>query len=57
MDERVQFVADFLSGSFTMSEWCDRYGVSRPTGYALVERYRMAGPAGLAPRSRPGAIR
>jgi transposase InsO family protein len=53
MDERVQFVADFLSDGYTMSELCRRYGVSRPTGYALVERYERAhGPAGLLPQSR-----
>ena len=53
MDERVQFVADFLTGGFTMSELCRRYNVSRPTGYALVERYtRAGGPAGLLPQSR-----
>jgi len=53
MDERVQFVGDFLSGGYTMSELCRRYNVSRPTGYALVERYRAAGgAAGLLPQSR-----
>lgn len=53
MDERVQFVADFLTRGFTMSELCRRYNVSRPTGYALVSRYEAAnGPAGLEPRSR-----
>jgi len=52
MDERVQFVADFLTGGFTMSELCRRYRVSRPTGYALIERYAAAGPAGLAAQSR-----
>lgn len=53
MDERVQFVADFLTGGYTMSELCRRYNVSRPTGYALVERYtRAGGPAGLLPQSR-----
>jgi putative transposase len=52
MDERVRFVADYLSGAFTMVELCWRYGVSRPTGYALLARYEAGGAAGLAPRSR-----
>jgi transposase InsO family protein len=52
MDERVQFVADFLTGGYTMSELCRRYNVSRPTGYTLVERYRQGGAAGLLPQSR-----
>lgn len=53
MDERVQFVGDFLSGGFSMTELCRRYNVTRPTGYALVERYQAAGgAAGLQPQSR-----
>jgi putative transposase len=52
MDERVRFVADYLSGAFTMVELCGRYGVSRPTGYELIARYEAGGAAGLAPRSR-----
>lgn len=52
MDERMGFVADYLSGGFTMTELCERYHVSRPTGYALVARYQQEGPAGLVARSR-----
>ena len=52
MDERVRFVADYLTGGWTMTELCRRYGVSRPTGYALVGRYEAEGAAGLAVRSR-----
>lgn len=52
MDERVRFVADYLTGGVTMTELCRRYGVSRPTGYSLVARYEAEGAAGLAPRSR-----
>jgi putative transposase len=52
MDERVRFVADYLTGGLTMTELCRRYGVSRPTGYALVARYEAEGAAGVAPRSR-----
>ena len=52
MDERVQFVADYLTGGFTMTELCRRYGVSRPTGHELVRRYEAEGARGLAPRSR-----
>ena len=52
MDERVQFVADYLTGGFTMTELCRRYGISRPTGHQLVRRYEAEGENGLAPRSR-----
>jgi len=52
MDGRVQFIADFLSGGFTMSALCDRYGISRPTGYKWVSRYQSEPEAGLGDRSR-----
>jgi putative transposase len=51
MDERRLFVEAFLSGAFTMAELCRSAGVSRPTGYLWVERYRSQGEAGLGDRS------
>ena len=50
--ERQRFVADFESGHWSMTELCERYGVSRPTGYKWVRRHRDAGAAGLVDRSR-----
>ena len=35
-----------------MSELCRRFGISRAKGYKWLERYRVAGRAGLADRSR-----
>jgi putative transposase len=52
MDQRVQFIADFLTGGCTMTELCARYGVSRPTGYQWVARYEADGASGLHDRSR-----
>lgn len=51
MDERVQFISDYQRQVCTMTELCDRYGISRKTGYALVDRYAAEGAAGLEPRS------
>jgi putative transposase len=54
MDERVQFISDYRRQLFTMTELCERYGVSRKTGYGLIDRYEREGVAGLVPRtSRP----
>jgi transposase InsO family protein len=52
MDERVRFINDRLSGDWTMTELCERYEVSRKTGYKWLERYELEGPAGLMERSR-----
>ena len=47
VDERVRFVRDIESGQWSMTELCERYGVSRPTGYKWLAR----GPEGGADRS------
>lgn len=46
VDERRQFVLDFASGQWSMSELCERYGVSRPTGYKWLARQRAEGDDG-----------
>lgn len=51
MDERVQFISDYQRQLFSITELCDRFGVSRKTGYKWIARYNGAGAAGLAPRS------
>ena len=52
MDQRTQFIADFLRETLNITELCELYGVSRKTGYKWIERYLRQGPAGLTERSR-----
>ena len=52
MDQRTQFIADFLRDRLSMSELCALYNVSRKTGYKWIERYLAHGPAGLQEVSR-----
>lgn len=52
MDQKTQFIADYLRQILSMSELCELYGISRKTGYKIVERYVRHGPAGLEERSR-----
>jgi transposase InsO family protein len=51
MDERLKFVARLLDGE-TMSALCKEFGISRPTGYKIFDRYKELGPKGLEDRSR-----
>jgi hypothetical protein len=44
MEERIGFVKDFRSGLYEMTELCDRYGVSRRTGYKCEHSPRSTGP-------------
>lgn len=56
MDQRVSFIADQQSGLLTMTELCERYEISRKTGYKWLERYRLEGPGGLADHSHAARV-
>ena len=51
-EQRRGFVRDYESGQWSMAELCQRYRVSRPTGYKWLDRYAEEGDAGLEERSR-----
>ena len=51
MDERLRFVARLLEGE-QMSALCREFGISRPTGYKIFNRYKNLGLEGLEDQSR-----
>ncbi len=51
MDERLKFVAGLLDGE-KMAVLCRRFGISRKTGYKILDRYNSCGAEGLTDRSR-----
>jgi transposase len=51
MDERLRFVAKLLDGE-AMTEVCREFGISRKTGYKIVQRYKDSGVEALSDRSR-----
>jgi transposase InsO family protein len=48
----MQFVTDYRTGLFTMTELATQFGISRKTGYKWVDRYETHGVLGLCDRSR-----
>ena len=52
MQQRLEFVRDYETDLFTMTELAAQYGISRKTGYKWVAAYDAAGPVGLQDRSR-----
>ena len=52
MNERVKFIALYLEAGEPFSSLCERFGVSRKTGYKWVERYESNGVLGLQEHSR-----
>ena len=52
MDQRTQFIADYLRETLSISELATLYGVSRKTAHKWIDRYLREGPAGLEEQSR-----
>ena len=51
MNERLQFLAAHQDGLFSMTELCQRFAISRKTGYKWIERYQQEGLDGLKDQS------
>ncbi len=52
MEQRLEFVREYATELFTMSELAAQYGISRKTGYKWVAAYDARGVGGLCDRSR-----
>jgi len=52
MEEKLRFVFEHELRERTMTELCERYEITRQTGYVWLRRYREAGAAGLVEHSR-----
>jgi transposase InsO family protein len=58
MEEKLRFVFEYERDELTMTELCERFEISRETGYVWLRRYREQGVQGLlevnrAPHRRP----
>jgi putative transposase len=52
MEQRERFVRDHQRGLYTMTELCERYAISRKTGYKWLGRFDEGGRAALSDQSR-----
>jgi transposase InsO family protein len=52
MEEKLRFVFEYQQRQQTMTELCQRYEISRETGYVWLRRYREASWEGLVEQSR-----
>ncbi|WP_198664982.1 DDE-type integrase/transposase/recombinase [Lewinella sp. IMCC34191] len=43
MDQKKQFILDYLTGKYTKKELCQAYGIGRPTGDLLLKKYEQGG--------------
>jgi len=52
MNAKIEFINEYLSGSWQMTELCLQFGISRTLGYKIVHRYEQFGFEGLMEASR-----
>jgi len=52
MDQRLKFIAAYLTGAETIAGLAREFGISRKTAYKWIERYTRGGVDALAERSR-----
>ena len=52
VDQRLQFLSAYQRDEATVTDLCYEFGVSRPTAYKWINRYKEAGPEGLLDLSR-----
>ena len=52
MTQRLEFIRDYETELFTMTELATQYGISRKTGYKWLERFEVEGALGLRDQSR-----
>jgi putative transposase len=52
MEQRERFIRDERLALYSMTELCDRYDISRKTGYKWLERFDAGGRQALGDRSR-----
>ena len=43
MEQRLRFILDYQHGYFSVAELCNRFGISRTTGYKWINRYQTSG--------------
>jgi transposase-like protein len=43
MEQKIEFICEWLSGKYTITELCRHYEISRPTAYLLIGRYEKSG--------------
>ncbi len=55
MEQKIEFICEWRTGKYTITELCRSFEISRPTAYKLIYRFENEGFEGLKKQSRsPG---
>lgn len=52
MEQKVEFIHEWLTQKYTITELCRSFDISRPTAYKLISRYEKMGISGLIEQGR-----
>jgi len=62
MEQKIEFICEWRTGKYTITELCRNFEISRPTAYKLIKRFEEQGFEGLkkhskAPINHPNATK
>ena len=52
MEQKIEFICEWRTGKYTITELCKNFEISRPTAYKLIDRFENHGYDGLRELSR-----
>lgn len=52
MEQKIEFINEWRSGSYTITELCRQFEISRPTAYKYIDRFQKEGIKGLEVKNR-----
>jgi len=56
MEQKIEFICEWRTGKYTITELCKNFEISRPTAYKLIDRFEKQGYEGLREQSRTPRI-
>jgi transposase InsO family protein len=56
VEQRIQFIQDWLARTYGVTDLCASYGISRKSGYKWIDRYMKCGPDWALERGHEAAV-
>ena len=52
MEQKVEFICEWRTGKYSITELCKAFEISRPTAYKFISRFEKNGIEGLIEQSK-----